>query len=148
MTHPVAASFEQPPFVEDRAVDMAEDEAIHRRAACEEEVRHLLRLIFMTARMNVDGGPGLLLGDQGALHDAALEFGPWRLAADLADHAGANVGVPGALQHLADHLRREIVDRSRMVSLVLKFMDVVAASHDDMGPGRPGDVGQACRLSA
>ena len=113
MTHPVSASLQQPPLVEDRAIDMAEDEAIHRRPARQEEIRDLLRLIFMAARMDVDGRAGFLLGDQRALHHAALQFGPWRLAADLADHAGANIGVPGPLQHLADHLGRKIVDRSR-----------------------------------
>jgi len=78
--------------------------------------------------------PRFLLGDERALHDTALQFGPWRLTADLADHACANVRVPGSLQHPADHLYRKIADRSCMVALVLKVVDVVTASHDDMRP--------------
>ena len=121
--------FEQPPLVKDRAIDMTEDETIHRRSARQEEVRDLLRLIFMAARVDIDGRSRFLLGDERALHDAALEFSPWRLTADLADHSGANVRIPGSLQHLADHLCRKIVDRSCMVALVLEVVDIVTASH-------------------
>ena len=89
--------------------------------------------------------PRFLLGDERALHDTALQFGPWRLTADLTDHSRANVRVPSSLQHLADHLCSKIVDRSCMVALVLKVVDVVTASHDDMRPRCPGNVGQTFR---
>jgi len=49
--------FEQPAFVKDRAIDMTKDEAIHRRPARQEEIRHFLRLIFMAPRVDVDGRP-------------------------------------------------------------------------------------------
>ena len=60
--------FEQPTFVKDRAIDMTKDEAIHRRPARQEEIRHFLRLIFMAPRVDVDGRPRFLLGDERALH--------------------------------------------------------------------------------
>src|SRR5216684_7734763 len=62
--------------VEDRAVDMADDGAGRVAAIGGDEVGDLLRLIGIAAGMDVERGAGLLLGDQGAAHDASFERRP------------------------------------------------------------------------
>src|SRR5262249_43834998 len=84
--------------------------------------------------------------DQRRLHHALLEVRPWRLATDLADHAGAHVGAPGAVQDLADHLVGEVVDLAIVIARVLVVVDVVAAAHDEMHAGALGDALEAVRV--
>src|SRR4029079_13673459 len=84
--------------------------------------------------------PRLRGRDQGRLHHALLGGGPRRAAADLADHAGAHLRVPGAAQDLADHLAGKILDRARMVPGILVVIDVVAAAHDEVHARALGDA--------
>ncbi len=96
--------------------------------------------------MDVERGAGFLLRDQGAAHDALLERGPRRLAADLADDAGAHIGAPGAVAHLSNHLRGEVVDAALGVARILVLLDVIAAAHDDVGAAARRDLGETGRI--
>src|SRR4029077_4450178 len=87
---------QQAALIEDRAVDVADDGARGIAAIRRDEIRDLLRLIVMAAGMDVERGAGLLLRDERAAHAPALERGPRRLAADLADDSGAHRAAPGA----------------------------------------------------
>ena len=111
MVTPESASLQQALLVEDGAVDVADHDALGRMAGRLDEVGDLLRLVGIAAGMDVDRRARLRRGDQGGLHHPLLGGGPRRAAADLADHAGAHVGAPGAVQDLADHLLGEVVDR-------------------------------------
>ena len=108
-----------------------------------DEVGDFLRLVGVAAGMDVDRRTCLGRGDQGRLHDALLGRGPRRGAADLADHAGAHLGVPGAMQDLADHLAGEILDRAPVVARILVVVDVVAAAHDQVHSRAGGDAPQS-----
>ncbi len=143
MVTPELGQPQQPLFVEDGAVDMADDDALGRMAACLGEVGDLLRLVGVAAGMDVDGGSRLAGGDQRRLHHALLGVGPRRRAADLADHAGTHVGAPGAVQDLADHLAGKILDRAAVVLRILVVVDVVAAAHDQVHAGAGGDPPEA-----
>jgi hypothetical protein len=57
----------------------------------------------------------------------------------IADHAGAHVGAPGAVQDLADHLAREVLDAAVVLG-VLVVADVVAAALDQMHARALGDA--------
>ena len=125
------------------AVDVADHHALGRPARRLDEVGDLLRLVGIAAGMDVDRRSRLCRGDQRGLHHALFGVGPRRRAADLADHAGAHVGAPGADQDLADHLGGEVVDRAIVIARVLVVVDVVAAAHDQVHAGAGGDALQA-----
>src|SRR5260370_35387123 len=108
---------------------MADDGALGIAAIRGDEIGDLLRLVVVAAGMDIERGPGLALRDQGAAHDAPFERRPRRLTADLADDAGTDVGTPGAVAHLADHLAGAIVDRALGVARILILLDVEAAAH-------------------
>src|SRR6266545_2624757 len=94
----------------------------------------------MAAGMDVDRRPRLARGDEGSLHHLLLGGRPRRGAADLADHAGAHVGAPGAVQDLAHDLLGEVVDAAAVVPGVLVIVDVVAAAHDQVHAGAGRDA--------
>ena len=96
--------------------------------------------------MDVDRRTGLLCCDECRLHHPLLGIGPGRLAADLADHAGAHVGAPGTVEDLADHLGGEIVDRAAVIPGILVVVDVVAAAHDQVHAGAGSDALQPFRV--
>src|SRR5260221_5463466 len=130
-------------LIEDRAVDVADDGALGIAIVRRDELGNLLGLIVVAAGMDIERGACLALRDKGAAHDAFLERGPRRLAADLADDAGTDVGAPGTVTHLADHLAGEIVDSALGVARILILLDVVAAAHDDVGAGARRDLGKS-----
>src|SRR6266851_1096718 len=133
-------------LVEDRTVDMADDGALGIAAIRGDEIGDLLRLVVVAAGMDIERGTGLALRDQGAAHDAFFERRPRRLAADLADDAGTDVGAPGAVAHLADHLAGEIVDGALGVARILVLLDIVAAAHHDIGAGARRYFGKTGRI--
>ena len=96
--------------------------------------------------MDGERATGFLLGDHGAGENALLEIGPWPLASDLADDAGADLGAPRALLHLVDHFLGKAVDAAVVIGRVLVVMDVVAAAHDDVSAGLARDLGQSLRI--
>ena len=122
---------------------MADHDALGRLARRLDEVGDLLRLVGITAGMDVDRGAGFGRRDQRGLHHLLLGRGPRRLAADFADHAGAHLGAPGAVQDLADHLLGEVVDGAAVVFRFLVIVDVVAAAHDQVHAGAGGDAPEA-----
>ena len=120
---------------EHSTVDVAQDGAGRVTALGLYEVGYFLGLLWITSGMNVDGGAGFLLRENGSPHDAALEVGPRRLAADLTDDSRANVRTPRASKNLACHLRREVLFFAAMIALILILLDIVPASHDHVDTG-------------
>ena len=141
-----AARIREPPEplgVEDGAIDVADDQPVHPAALDADEVGDLLGLIGVPARMDIDGGAGLPLGEDGAQHDPLFLGGPGSLAADLADDTRAHVRAPGAVLHRLDHLLGEVLDAARGIGRILVGVYVVAAAHDDVGAGGAGNLDEA-----
>ena len=103
----------KPLGVEDRAVDVADHDALDARAVRADEVGDLLRLIGVPAGVHVDRGAGLGLGHERGPHDLPFLVGPRGLAADLADDARADAGAPRAVPHRGDDLGGEVVHAAR-----------------------------------
>ena len=122
-------------MVEDGAVDMADHRALGCAVMRLDEVHHFLRLVRVAPGMDVQGCPGLPLRDDGPRHDPLFQIGPRGLAANLADHSGADVGTPGADRDLLDHFGGKAVDVAAAVFLILVLVHVMAASHHHMRAG-------------
>jgi hypothetical protein len=127
---------------------MADDDAVHRGAGGAREVGDLLRLVGVAAGMSIERGTRLGLCDERRAHDLLLLRRPGRLAADLADNAGARRGAPGADRDLLDDLACEVVDAAVGNGGVMVFLDIMAAAHDDVDAGVARQPHQAVRVGA
>ena len=124
-------------FVKDRSVDVADDGAGHVGAMRPQELRDLLRLIGMPARVDGQRRTGFPLCHHGRGHDPLFQLSPRRLATNLADHPGTHVSAPGSYLNLIDHFRGEVLNRPAMVCRCLILVHVIAAPHDDPSPRSP-----------